>query len=224
MVTSKPGSERIPLDVFFRGSRSYIQGSLIISRVAELVAGHCGSDTPTLLLDAKFTHLMNSAIDVQLGSRPVEGGDGTLRLQRGAEVVHATVFATDAVAPRRADRAVFDARIVESGRLSGTARYGGLGSFDDSLAFVVHVNKALHERLGDGVTDVWFAGLRNAVLPVQWQPFGEHGELSLDLRLERPWGERVLTLSQVRIAPHGGAPLQFEIIYSHMPAAAGAPP
>ena len=84
-----------------------------------------------------------------------------------------------------------------------------------SISAVVELNKELHSRLGERILDIWFAGLRNARLAVARSPFGSSGHIAVDLMLERPSQERILTLSRVQVMPDSGKPLTFEILFSY---------
>lgn len=209
-------NSRSPLDVFYRGERNYIQGSLIISLCAEKLTEMLPAEKhPVFLREAKFSALINQAVDYSFSAKPEHGGAGTLRFSTGDQDFIATIFAADQPSPpRRPDEVSRIVDLAEGARLCGEAGYRDLASFDDAISAVVELNKELHARLSDDLEDIWFAGLRNAELPVAGSPFGASGRITLDLMVERPWQDRILTLSQVAVHPDHCPPMTFEITYS----------
>jgi hypothetical protein len=209
--------ERMPLEVFFRGERNYIQGSLILFLATQELAAHSGEASGEIFLrEAKFNALMDHAIDISTSGIPDEGGTGLLKFSVAQEEAFVSIHPAERSAPpRHADRPGLIADVVETDRLCGRARYQELQNFDEAISAVVELNKELHSRLGERILDIWFAGLRNARLAVARSPFGSSGHIAVGLMLERPSQERILTLSRVQVMPDSGKPLTFEILFSY---------
>lgn len=208
---------RRALDVFFRGERNYIQGSLILYLAAQELASQTSAGSEALRLrEAKFTTLMNHAIDISLATVPDPQAAGLLKFTRGGETTFVAIHPADRPQPpRQADRPALVTEMRETARLCGSGRYEQLGNFDEAIAALVELNKALHAGLDRQVRDIWFAGLKKTNLAVTRSPFGASGHLSVELLMERPWQERHLTLSRVQVSPDGDKPLAFEILFSY---------
>ena len=208
---------RRALDVFFRGERNYIQGSLILHLAAQELVTQSGCDSDALRLqEAKFVTLMDHAIDISVAETPDPQATGSLKFSLGDRTLFVSIHPAERPRPpRRPDRPALISAFQETGRLSGEGRYEELANFDDAIAALVELNKALHARLDSRVTDIWFAGIRNADLAVTRSPFGPCGRIAVECSMERPWQERTLTLSRVKVLPDGHNQLAFEILFSY---------
>jgi hypothetical protein len=195
------------LDVFFRGKRSYIQGSQILTLAAALPALRLGHEGPLLLREAAFTALVATGVRAVLGGEGAHGF-GSARFSVGGEDRDVRFLSVPEAAPPRLDD--------EPSRLESLALAGDLcgeavavirEGFGDFLCAVVEANKRIHERVAEGVHDVWFTGLRKAAIPAGAGALPGRVRLAFTSLMQRRQGSQRQSLSRVEVHGEGDAPV-----------------
>lgn len=189
------------LDVFLRGDRDYVQGTQIVSRVAELLG-----DGEWILDAAQFTRLSTRMLLADDSSAAAMAGviarvqfadptgkNRSFALTEGAEP-----------APRRAQP--MPIAVTRQSERSGTDKaiwdYSGVSGFEDMANVIVQAIKAEHGERWPGCHDVWLTGFRRLGLPVAGR-FPDAGRIALTLY--RQLGEHGLfqTIWQVALPDIG---------------------
>jgi len=155
------------LTVFLRDQRDYVQGTQIIARLAEQAAPE-GSQ----LTQARFGQITAN----QVRWRPAGELDsaariGEVQFTRGGQELMFHIEDTGLIAPRRLDTHM-GVRVTPTrtdAPLSGQYRIEHPMDLEGLLNALIQSVKNLHERLGPGIHDVWFTGMRQCALPVQHQ-------------------------------------------------------
>ena len=175
-------SDSQELDVFLRGSRSYVQGSQILGRTADwlLQTGLHGA----VLVDAKFSQITDHPViafrhaDMQPGQAGSPIGRAVYRLgDEKIDVLYADAKA--GLAPRIEDQPTKLSSFLDHGDLRGEARLALDGTQEGYLAAVIETVKTLHQSLASEVADIWFTALSGAELPIAPGPgstASEHSE------------------------------------------------
>lgn len=196
-----PGDER-RLDVFLRGSRTYVQGSQLLGRTAEwlIELGH----SQAVLSHSKFTTITDHIVQAQL--KPEVSGAGSSKsrvgeamyFSGGREIKVEFFDRADARAPRRADEPSRRTDFIDRGEGRGEAQVEVNGTHESTIAAVIETVKALHSSLGPKVEDIWFTSLAGAALPLMPRPPFVARVIVMPLFARRQGG-RLQTLSQIEI-------------------------
>jgi hypothetical protein len=193
------------LDVFFRGRRTYIQGSLILSLTAAWPGLRLGLEGPVLLHEAGFTSLVDHGVRAVLDADGA-GGFGTARFSvGGASRTVRFVAVDDTSPPRVGDEPTRLESLAIAEGLNGEAVAAVGGGFGDFLCAVVEANKRIHERAADGVYDVWFTGLRKAAIPTDPRGLPERVRLVFTSLMQRRHENQRQSLSRVEVLGDGNA-------------------
>jgi len=187
-----------PIDVFFRGDRPYIQGSLVLSQAARIAFDGFGDG---FLVSAKFSQIITCGVEVApSGEGSGEAfGEAQFRTVDG-ERHKLEFFACKAVEPpRRPDRGSTLTSFSDDGNLNASAAFSIAPELDDLLAAVVETTKKAHERLPASVYDVWFTGFRGAHLPLNADLIPQSGQIVIENRVRRGDGGSYQTLFNARI-------------------------
>ncbi len=192
-------TKRKQLEVYLRGSRTYVQGSQILGRTGEWLQS--GTNTGQLcLIAAKFLKITdcgvvavaNPEIDGLaanwIGEARYDGADGvqTVRFQEvGGEP-----------APRIQDAPSRIKDFTCDGRLAGSATYLIDGTHESCIAAIIEIVKRLHAHIDRDVQDIWFTGLASVRLPLS-APYQSEATISVRPLLERAQEGRLLTLSRI---------------------------
>lgn len=151
------------LNVFLRGSRTYVQGTQLIARVADRLA-----DSDAVLARAAFSKITGNLVAVSRADAADDGRPvvGQVAFSHGEEEQGFVLLECEAEAPRLDLPMDITVRLVQcTGKLAGTYAYEGAVDLESTLNIIVQSTKALHETLGEGVGDVWFTGIRGFPLP-----------------------------------------------------------
>jgi len=204
------------LNVFLRGSRSYVQGSQILGRTADWLF-EAGLDD-AILVDAKFSQITSHPI-IAFGlgdERPdIQGVPiGQARYRRGDDLIE-ILYANAATcpAPWIGDQASKLESFTDHGDLSGEARVALDGTQEGYLAAVIETVKKLHQSLATEVEDIWFTALTGAALPITPND-SETASITVAPLLARNHDGRKQTFSSVTVADETGQPIQFNIAFS----------
>lgn len=157
-------------DVFLNGKRDYVQGTQMLSSAARLVAEHF--DPAATLKSAAFHEITDRTIQVSFGEPPVDAANVLGNCQFASDVPecrNAVFLAGEDQAPRRdVPPACTYERLPDDFDhvLSANWRVDRVGGLEDALVAIVQTVKSQHEKIGLGVSDIWFTGLRAARLPL----------------------------------------------------------
>lgn len=182
----------IPLDVFFRGDRTYIQGTQIVARLSELLPP--GDWT---LDQAIFSRLAAGPLLASRGEVANPAGRVQFLSDTGATCAFALAEGPG-TAPRRDSAMPISIRRQDSGADDGAVwTYDGAERFEDLLNVVVQSIKAEHSVRWPAAADIWFTGLRKLRLPVS-PPVDRAGTLTLSLYRQIGVAGQVQTIWQIR--------------------------
>jgi hypothetical protein len=158
------------------GDRSYVQGSQMLARAAEMLSEATGERAS--LRDCGFHHLAAADVEVDLiADDPATAGyfgHASFACPGGS---HTFGFrSTDTPVQRTEDQADWGLQpsVAPSG-LSGEFAFDGVTDFESLLEVVIAGVKTMHSGLAQDVTDIWFTGCRKSDLPVY--PPGRSGRL-----------------------------------------------
>jgi len=203
-----------PLKVHFRGTRTYIQGSLILSAAATALteSGLTEQGNTINLVKAKFSTITDKGLSLLHEDKAPTPqstliGDATFRIGEAVKTVY--FFEDDTVRPQRDDdRGSLLTNVTISEPLNGVAQYKILPSLDELLGAVVEAVKALHTALGDNVYDVWFTGFSGAKLPIKPDDVATSGTIKIQNMMRRGTEEQYQTLFRIKLSQEGDAPPQ----------------
>lgn len=183
---------RQDLDVFFRGSRPYIQGSLILSQAAAVASERWQA---TELCDAKFSSIVEQAVfvsDAQDASKPF--GDATFRDAQGDTSRLRFYAVVDSAPPHRDDRGSCLTEFEHDGELNARSTFRIEPDLDNLLAAIVETTKTAHEKLPGDIRDVWFTGFRGARFPTEQTRIPASGTIEVKNRMRRGANQQFQTL------------------------------
>jgi len=197
------------LDVCFRGNRTYIQGSLILSLAAETV-GELKSAT---VAKCKFSTITDKGVYLRLENEASQDGHeliGEAVFKSDDETVIAYFFEDpDVTPPRQDDRPSLLSKLDRFDKLNGLAAYDIEPILDDLVAAVVEAVKALHQDISEDVYDIWFTGFSGAKFPVNSVDIASKGEIEIKNVMHRGSPEQYQTLFRVSVRPEGDAKDEF---------------
>lgn len=189
------------LDVFLREDRNYVQGTQIISRIADLLDGDDWA-----LRQAEFRRLSIGLLKVaEVDGPQSDDAIGSVQFVRSTtgEARTFAVLERQEAAPRMQDGMVIS--VERSGKSAVSAEtdeavwtYSNVCGFEDVLNAIVQAIKAEHKLLWPGASDIWLTGLRNLGLPVKAHR-GSLGSISLVLWRKLQGSSNVQTFWQVRL-------------------------
>lgn len=196
----------IDLPVFFRGSRTYIQGSVILSLAAQVLIneGFIKDLCSAKLLKAKFNQISDKGVvllspGAVLGEDDLVLGEATFKDDSGVLTVQ---FVEDAsvTPPREEDRPslIQDFTITEP--LNGSCAYTIDTTLDDLLASVVEVVKALHADLSDDVYDIWFTGFSGASFSLDPSHIANIGTIAVRNMMKKNAPDFIQTLFRITLS------------------------
>ena len=206
-------------DVFLNGKRTYVQGTQMLSRAAEIVAAE---DMPgALLKTAAFHAISDKSIDIALADEAPEGrrdlGFCQFTVPAGA-TLKAIFLERDETAPRRDVPPACTYTRMDNAHdhvLSGDWQVEGAASLEDLLVAIIQTVKSQHEDIGRGVHDIWFTGLRGAALPASGAFATGKGQIQT--RFARYIGRdgQYQSLQSVTLVPaDGGAEMRFPLTFA----------
>jgi hypothetical protein len=172
------------LDVFLRGARTYVQGTQLIARLADRLGKN-----DAVLVRAGFSTITDKAVTaVEAGSTgPDQAVLGQVIFRSDDREHGFALIEGQREAPRRdLDMGIRFVPAERTGRLAGAYSYDGAVDLESTLNVIVQSTKALHETLGDSVSDVWFTGIRGFPLPTGEPAGARSGMVSIQgLRVMR---------------------------------------
>ena len=206
------------LDVFLNGSRNYVQGTQMLSRVGEIVQRKI--DVKATLQSASFHQITDRLLGVTIAEMP------TKDVGQVAEAIFedttgkrwfASYRAYDELAPRRDVPPTCRYERIHSDEdnpLTGKWRLDGIAEMEDVLVAIVQAVKAQHEQLPEDVSHVWFTGMRAATLPLTNPIPGD--KCLLEIAHLRTMGQngQYQSLQQVRLTNSEGANLKAAVSFA----------
>ena len=191
----------IPLDVFLRGERNYVQGTQLVARIADAIA-----PSSAFLVEAEFHRLTENCVvarGVQDTSEPQNAPIGRVAFSVNGRPLEFRLEETPRPAPRL-DRAM-PIRFVRhdpSTYESASYAYEGAGDLESGLNVIVQATKDSHELYRGGATDIWLTGLRRCAFPADWPSAFGKGTVSVErLRtMAGDGGARRQTMSRVTMS------------------------
>lgn len=149
------------------GDRSYVQGSQMLARAAEMLSEATG--VSARLQDCGFHHLAAADVEVDpIADDPRKAGYFGHASFACSGGLHSFGFrSTDIPVQRTEDQADWDLEpTVATSGLSGEFAFDGVADFESLLEVVIAGVKSIHNGLAQDVTDIWFTGCRKSDLPV----------------------------------------------------------
>ena len=157
--------EQVPVDVFHRGQRDYIQGSLMLSTVVDsLLEGGIVDGADAHLSRVRFKRILNSNLAYQLGQyQEPDTLLGDFVLVSGGRTVNVSLIEDrqrTRDVPRVADAPSRLARYQHLAQLECEAEFLPFECFDDVLCTVVEtVKRCIAESYPTG-RNIWFAAVQ----------------------------------------------------------------
>jgi hypothetical protein len=216
----------VPVDVFHRGQRDYIQGSLMLSTVVESLLGGGAIDCADAHLSkVRFKRILNSNLayvlgqyhepDSLLGEFVLVSGGRTLNVsliedrQRSREV------------PRVADAPSRLSRYQHLAQLECEAEFLPFECFDDVLCTVVEtVKRCIAESYPSG-RNIWFAALQRGNLGPWLANDARVGVVRVADGKVTASGGRYMVSSKVQLNLADGRNANTEVIFTFQESAAG---
>lgn len=203
-LSGKQVGESIDLKLFFRGNRDYIQGALVIGRLAEYLylKGH----TDRLrLTSCKFTILIETGVRAFFSEQTGQIASCTLQFKSGDNDLHQFWLYPDIKTrpPRVEDTSsllnIDSLSISKENPLSGSVEFHGCQDFEKLLLNLFAFNKRMHLESSSGVHTVLFTGIRGASVPVS-RAFSS-GKFEIENRIKNGANGQIQSLSLVTISP-----------------------
>lgn len=171
------------IDVFLRGDRDYIQGTQIISRIAETLG-----DGDWAFQQAEFRKISQKLLQInESEGQPAPGAIATIRfLDKISGEIKVFDVSEKPESASHSDQSMGIA-IARNSSLADTEEsqdtywtYQDITCFEDCLNVIVQTIKAEHQELWPNSTDIWLTGFRNLGLSVKGNYTGE-GRIELSL-------------------------------------------
>jgi hypothetical protein len=183
----------IPIDVFLRGDREYVQGTQIVSRLADLLSGGEWS-----LDQAQFHRLTVRRLSAcNPSDADVSAPLARVQFIQPSGTIKAFVLIEGASdAPRRNEPMPIAVSRLDGpprGNETGMAiwNFRNVEKFEDLLNVIVQAVKGEHSFRWPGCHDVWLTGFRRLALPVS-------GAFPLAGRVELSFYRKLATADQVQ--------------------------
>lgn len=218
-----------PLDVFFRATRNYIQGSLMIPQSIEkaLELG-AGSGTALIVRDAMFRQIIDHHIVASWGEPPsAEFGNplGQISLvgRSGSPALAITLFRDPTRTgdpPRLGDtsKVIEPFELMPNGEAitSFKADRRGLEAF---LRGVVELNKKAYELRFSNCSKIIFAGFFDSSIPVHDQAFADNGTLHFTPMTVRRETMKTSAVSRTVLTATDGTKISASVIFTFVESA-----
>lgn len=209
--------EIVPLDIFYRGSRNYIQGSLIISRVVDFLSAKAGH---ALVVErARFRRILNGNLGLAVNGEVPDHlflGDVTIRDPHESRTTY--ILCEDEARTRPVPRHPDDASRISHyqalGPLAACALFRPFLNFDDVIATAVETVKRCVTESFPGCSDVWFTALQRSELASDLGHQRPGGTIHIGNGLAKHEGERIMTRHDVRFDFEDAGERRFEMLFT----------
>ena len=205
------------LNLFYRGARNYIQGSLATSSSLALWASSRDDAGDWKLVKVAFTNLLNGHYRVSDGNKHGRP-DGKIDLAAN-DGRRTTLYITPdperrPLPPRQTDSPGLlegfdfgDNRYVETS-------YNHAGGLDQFLLALIEANKRWHSVSFPGARDIWFLSLYETALPIGGDFYQPRGRFTIQNQSIQKMRGRVLTMNRIGVFQEGGADAELVLIFS----------
>lgn len=216
---------RAGLELFFRGERDYIQGSLLLSQaVAAWEAGTPASaPRPWALTRADFRSVSHAhCVVTDEPPAPGETPRALLRLRcdDGSKCTLRVLDDPDRPEPppRVADRPPLVESFEPTGRLVAKLSLAPIGSFDDLVAALVQTGRRLYLENFPGASRPWILSFYDLTLPLDPAPFARGARVTVGFEGERRAGPRTVTAHHLWLEGEGAPPVSLRMLGACEPA------
>jgi hypothetical protein len=216
---------RAGLEVFFRGERDYIQGSLLLSQAVAAweAATPRGAPRPWALTRADFRSIARGhclVTDEAPAAGEAPRASLRLRLDDGSRcTLHVLDDPERSEPPRRAaDRPPLVESFEATGRLAARLSLGPIGSFDDLVAALVQTGRRLYVENFPGARRPWILSFYDLTLPVDPAPFARGARVTVGFEGERRAGPRTVTAHHLWLEGEGAPPVSLRMLGACEPA------
>lgn len=214
------------LDVFYRGERNYIQGSLAM--VLALQWYQTQYNPPSLkdchVVKAAFNSLLEGPLAVAMGDDAAlldeERIKGSVELEdpQGNKQVLAILAAKQGQQPRRTSDSSSSLKSFEmTGILSSRARARHQGTFDSFLQALIEANKRCHSESFPGARDIYFLSVFDCRLPCWDEAYSEHCDFIINNRMKHKSGGQIMTVNDVAVSQENGCDLDLRLLFRFDP-------
>jgi hypothetical protein len=192
------------LELFFRGERDYLQGSLILSQAVATFAGALapGEPKPLTVAQASFRSITACHCLVTDEKPPREApaiASLRLRLEGGGASSLWVVEDPDRPEPppRMPDAPGLLRSCEGNADLSAKASLAPIASFDDLVSGLIQVIRGALSDFRPGARNVWLLSLTDMALPIDPTPFAHGARVTLTLEGTRRRGGRNVIVEQI---------------------------
>ncbi len=210
------------LPVFFRGKRTYIQGSVILSLAAQTMVseGFIKDLSNAKLVKVKFNQISDKGVKLLTpGSTPTVNDIvlGEASFKDGGDVLNIHFIEdTPVTPPRENDRPSLMQNFTIAEPLIGGCDYKINATLDDLLAAVVEVVKALHADLSDDVYDIWFTGFSGAAYPLDPKAIATRGTIAVRNIMKKNAPDFIQTLFRITLSDEkSNKPSAFMLTFAY---------
>ena len=206
------------LDVYFRGGRDYIQGSLILSRTFDHLLSRdiLSAGRNPVLTSAKFTSISHTGI--AYSETKEKHAIGSISFKDDDNSVTVYIYKTENMPVRIDEKPSLVAGSNFTARLEGKVQFTSAANFDQIIDAVVQCTKLAHSKMEDGLYDIWFTGIAKTQFPLL-PNFGDakeiDGVLEQEPLLMREHDGFFQTLCKVSLLLGDNDPFNFNISYAY---------
>lgn len=209
------------LDLFFRGDRDYIQGSLILSECVEWYLSRQASEPIATVSAATFSSIVTRPCTVRVWEKGLQK-ETLFRARidltsKAGNKVSLAVLETDrkALAPRHPDSGSRLTEFTNEGKLGCVARYVNGGSLETFLQALIETNKRCHSETYASAKNIWFLSLFDVNLPVEDDYYSETGRIVVEHEAERPSRGRMTSVNHVTVDLSSGPTLELRLLFGY---------
>lgn len=155
-----------PVDVFFRGGRNYIQGSLITSRVLETLTQHHGRETIGVER-VRFKTIKDTRVAIVSTASGGLNVFGDIFCSIDGSTYKFYLVEVDGPKPERIEDS--PSQIIEyanNGHMSCVAKIRKPESFDEIMSAIIETVKKCVTKSFDGASDIWFTEMSHSNLKI----------------------------------------------------------
>jgi hypothetical protein len=210
---------RSRLDVFFRGERDYVQGSLLLSQAVEACAAATppGAPRPEAITRADFRAITRAHCLVT-DERPGPGDAPCAKIRvRCEDGSRRTLHVLEDPGrpeppPRVADRPPLVARFEATEGGGARLALHPLACLDDLTAALVQTGRRVYAELFPGARSPWILSFYDLALPVDPAPFARGARVTTACEGRRTAGPRTVTTHRLWLEGEGAPPLSLRML------------
>jgi len=203
------------LDLFYRGGRSYVQGSLIASTACHWLSDASGQ-APVSLERIRFKRISQGHLVLSDQSPSKEEALGDIVVHQNGERLR---FFLAEIQDEELSRYEDDAsRLLDygfDGALCCHSTAQPPSNLDDLLSAIVETVKQCVGETYPGASDIWFIGLQDGAISTHGAAYdGKPVEIIAEHGMENDQGERRLTRHAIRLVTASGETWTANIIFA----------